>query len=111
VHCRSRVGLGSRCTDRDTTRVGTIARAKLVGTASANRLRGTTGADLICGLGGGDRITGGAGSDRLFGEQRNDVIDARDGGFDIVGCGPGRDTALADKTDTVRRRLRARPPE
>jgi hypothetical protein len=39
--------------------------------------------------------------DRLFGQQGDDRIDARDGGFDGVGCGPGRDVALADRADLV----------
>jgi len=77
------------------------ARCTLAGSRRANRLRGTAGADLLCGLGGNDRIVGGAGSDRLFGERGDDWIDARDAGFDVVGCGPGRDTVLADRQDLV----------
>ena len=64
-------------------------------------MRGTRGADLVCGLGGNDRIAGGAGNDRLFGESGDDWIASRDRGFDVVGCGRGRDTALADPSDLV----------
>lgn len=92
-----------------TTRVGAVGaggvdwqpRCTQVGSAGRDRLRGTRGADLVCGLGGNDRVAGGAGNDRLFGEQGNDWIDSRDSGFDVVGCGRGRDTALADPGDLV----------
>ena len=53
------------------------------------------------GLGGADRITGGRGRDRLFGGEDNDTIDARDGSFDVVGCGPGHDTVVTDRIDLV----------
>lgn len=62
---------------------------------------GTTGADLLCGLGGRDRLDGRAGLDRLFGGIGDDVIDSRDGEFDIVGCGFGVDKALVDAVDRV----------
>ena len=67
----------------------------------ADRLAGTERTELICGLGGADRITGGPGRDRLFGGDGNDAIDARDGTFDVIGCGPGRDTVRADRSDYV----------
>ena len=71
------------------------------GGLSADRLSGNSGDELICGLGGPDRITGGPGRDRLFGGDGNDAIDARDGTFDVIGCGPGRDTVRADRSDYV----------
>jgi hypothetical protein len=46
-------------------------------------------------------MEGGAGQDRLFGEEGNDRFLARDGEFDVIGCGPGRDTVLADRQDLV----------
>ena len=73
------------------------------GTARDDRLRGTSGADMLCGLRGNDTIRGGTGRDRLFGEDGNDRFLVRDGDFDIVGCGPGRDTVLADRQDLVGR--------
>lgn len=68
-----------------------------------DRLLGGVGPDLICGLGGDDLVVGGLGSDRLFGETGNDRFISRDGVFDIVGCGAGRDTVLADRRDRVGR--------
>jgi TolB protein len=74
-------------------------RCTLVGSSRGDRLRGTRGPDLLCGLGGDDLIRGGAGSDRLFGAEGDDRIEARDDAFDVVGCGPGLDTAVADRRD------------
>ena len=71
------------------------------GGSHADRLAGKTGSELICGLGGDDSITGGAGSDRLFGETGNDRFFANDGEFDVVGCGAGRDSVVADRADLV----------
>ena len=73
----------------------------LSGGPRADRLSGTASSELICGLGGADRITGRHGRDRLFGGEGNDTIDARDGAFDVVGCGPGTDTAHVDPLDYV----------
>jgi Tol biopolymer transport system component len=71
------------------------------GTSGRDRLAGGSGAELLCGLGGDDRIRGGRGRDRLFGGDGDDRIVSRDGAFDVVGCGPGRDTVLADRRDLV----------
>jgi TolB protein len=76
-------------------------RCTHTGSAGADRLAGTAAADLVCGRGGDDRLTGGRGSDRLFGGDGDDAIEARDGAFDVVGCGPGRDTVAADRRDLV----------
>jgi Ca2+-binding RTX toxin-like protein len=75
----------------------------LSGSSAGDVLDGTDGADIVCGLGGDDRITGGTGSDRLFGGDGDDTIDARDGAFDVVGCGTGTDTVHADRSDLVGR--------
>jgi WD40 repeat protein len=75
----------------------------LRGGSRADRLQGGDRAELVCGLGGNDAITGGAGSDRLFGEGGNDRFFSRDGEFDVVGCGAGRDIVVADKLDLVAR--------
>jgi hypothetical protein len=90
------------------------------GTAKADKLTGTAGADTIHGNGGNDRISGGAGADKLYGDAGkdtinagagrdsvfggtgNDTIQARDGERDVIDCGSGRDTVVADKTDVVK---------
>ena len=63
--------------------------------------RGRAGSELVCGFGGPDRLAGGPGRDRLIGGDGNDSIDARGGGFDVVGCGLGRDSVVADRSDYV----------
>ena len=71
------------------------------GSGRAGRIRGGSGADVLCGFGGNDVITGGAGKDRMFGQGGSDRIDARDDIFDVIGCGEGRDTVVADRIDYV----------
>jgi Ca2+-binding RTX toxin-like protein len=93
---------------------------KINGTAKADRLTGTAGADTIHGGGGNDHIKGGAGADKLYGDAGNDTVNAgpgrdsvlggsgkdtiqaRDGERDVIDCGSGRDTVVADKTDVVK---------
>jgi Tol biopolymer transport system component len=79
------------------------ARCTHRGGPGADRLRGGRSADLACGLLGDDSISGGGGSDRLFGEEGDDLLLARDGVFDVIGCGPGRDRVVADRRDLVGR--------
>jgi RTX calcium-binding nonapeptide repeat (4 copies) len=62
-------------------------------------ISGTRRDDLLCGLGGADVIDGGGGKDRLFGGPGPDSILSRDGEFDVVGCGSGRDVVVADGLD------------
>lgn len=73
------------------------------GSARPDVLLGSEGDEVICGLDGDDSITGGRGSDRLYGESGNDRIGARDRGFDVIGCGAGNDTVIADPIDLVGR--------
>jgi Tol biopolymer transport system component len=71
------------------------------GEVGRDEILGTPRADLICGCGGDDRIEGGNGLDRLFGGAGSDVLRVVDGRFDVVGCGPGVETVLADRGDLV----------
>ena len=71
------------------------------GSERADTIRGGSGADLLCGRGGPDILTGGGGKDRIFGQGGNDRIKTQDGVFDVIGCGAGRDTVLADENDLV----------
>jgi Tol biopolymer transport system component len=73
----------------------------LRGTDGPDVLRGGRGNELVCGSAGPDRLSGGSGRDRLFGGAGDDRIAARDGAFDVVGCGPGRDSVSADSRDLV----------
>ena len=55
----------------------------------------------MCGFEGDDLIVGGLGRDGLHGGKGADTLQARDGSFDIVGCGGGRDRVFADRVDLV----------
>ena len=90
------------------TRDGEVA----VACASGGRLRGTAGRDFLCGGAAADVIEAGAGNDvvvglggpdRLLGGAGNDVLNARDGSRDMIDGGAGRDVALVDASDVVRR--------
>ncbi|MCW2961853.1 MAG: hypothetical protein JWM90_2240 [Thermoleophilia bacterium] len=83
--------------------------------------RGGSGNDSLFGQGGNDQLFGGAGKDRLFGGVGNDLLDggpgadllsgeagrdriiARDGVRDVIRCGSGFDTVIADRRDVVSR--------
>jgi RTX calcium-binding nonapeptide repeat (4 copies) len=97
---------------RGVTRSGTSTADTMNGTAFADVLRGLAGNDRLNGRGGNDRLFGGAGHDALTGGAGidlldagagNDRISARDGIRDTVRCGPGRDTVVADRRDSVSR--------
>jgi len=75
----------------------------IYGTGRADRIDGRGGNDQILGFGGADVLTGGPGSDRILAGSGNDRVRLRDGRRDVVDCGPGRDTAVVDAADTVRR--------
>ncbi len=107
----------------------------LVGLGGKDRIYGEAGNDFINGGAlafGADRadtISGGPGSDRLTDFQNgkesagdrfsggagNDRIDDRDGNRDIIDCGAGRDSVIADQRDKVARncervKRKFRPP-
>ena len=67
------------------------------------RIAGQDGDDFITGSDGPDSLSGGAGRDRISGRGGNDTIRVRDGERDVVRCGDGHDTVLADRIDTIGR--------
>jgi len=111
-----------------TFQVGNSARNVLIGTPLADRLLGLGGNDLLIGYaandtleggGGNDRLLGGRGNDRLTGGRGNDnleggvgrdiyvagpgadVIRSRDGLREVISCGTGADTVIADRLDAA----------
>jgi Ca2+-binding RTX toxin-like protein len=74
------------------------ASAAADGTVS---LAGSAGPNQLVVTQGKGTIVGGAGADVLEGGPQDDVVDARDGTADVVTCGGGSDTVLADTVDTV----------
>ncbi|MEJ7789192.1 MAG: hypothetical protein WKF29_04850 [Thermoleophilaceae bacterium] len=75
---------------------------KVRGGTDDDRVFGREGNDGLSGNEGDDLLDGGPGTDRLFGREGNDRIVASDGTRDMVDCGPGRDTVVADRADRVR---------
>ena len=104
---------------------GASGNDRLYGGAGNDRVDGQAGSDRVSGQSGNDRLYGGAGNDvlagaagkdqlvdrrgrdRLSGGAGNDRIDARDAtlagrrGIDVITCGKGIDTVLADRRDRV----------
>ena len=82
----------------------------LLGGKLAERIEGGRGNDVLRGRGGNDVLIGGPGADRLFGGRGadklrggggNDRLNSRDGKRDIVNCGSGIDTVIADRKDKI----------
>jgi Ca2+-binding RTX toxin-like protein len=71
------------------------------GTVDALGDRDRTGKDILLGGAGNDFLNGGAGPDVLNGGPGDDTIFAKDGERDVISCGPGLDTYVADPTDVV----------
>ena len=63
-----------------------------------DRLNGGAGDDRLNGGVGDDRMNGGAGDDRINAQDRRGRRDARD----VIDCGGGDDTVIADSDDIVR---------
>ena len=81
---------------------GTKAPDVVVGSRTSDQIAGGAGRDRICGRGGRDRLSGGTGPD---------LISSADSSRDSVDCGPGRDRAVVDARDRVRRCERVRVRE
>jgi RTX calcium-binding nonapeptide repeat (4 copies) len=73
----------------------------LRGRAGDDRLDGGRGEDRVFGDTGADLVIGGPGRDRLVGGAGGDRIEARDRDLDVINCGRGRDSVLADGRDRV----------
>jgi Ca2+-binding RTX toxin-like protein len=65
-------------------------------------LTGSDGPNSLTGGLSGDTIDGRGGVDLLSSYDGNDTVLARDGGFDLVFCGVGTDSAVVDSVDDVR---------
>jgi Ca2+-binding RTX toxin-like protein len=96
----------SRCTIRGTSGndvlVGTPGADTICGFGGNDRIDGRGGPDVLLGGDGNDTLTGGSGSDLVFGGRGNDVLRGRDGLRDVLDGGPGRDSIVRDRRDTVR---------
>jgi len=81
---------------------GTSKNDVLVGTDRGDLIIGGKGEDVIRGRGGDDVLVGGGGHDRLEGGRGDDVLVTADGGRDYALGGPGKDSAVIDRTDRLR---------
>lgn len=92
--------------------IGEEGRDLIHGATKTDGLSGGPGEDKLKGGPAGDVLRGDEGLDMLVGQGGDDILDARDGVPEIVDCGPGADTALADRSDVLmgceRRHLRGR---
>jgi Ca2+-binding RTX toxin-like protein len=117
---------GSKClnliagTPGDDNLDGTPGPDKLRGRRGGDVLRGMRGDDCLGGARGGDRLSGGDDDDNLRGARGEDnliggegadgfrggkgpdTLKSADGKAETVRCGPGRDVAMVDPTDTTR---------
>ncbi|HYI79934.1 MAG TPA: calcium-binding protein [Thermoleophilaceae bacterium] len=82
---------------------GGPGRDRLDGGAGNDVLRGFSGKDTLVGGSGTDRLDGGSGRDRLLGGSGADRLALVDGVRDTANGGPGRDRAVADRVDRIRR--------
>lgn len=81
---------------------------RLAGNSGDDLLVGGPGRDRLSGSSGNDRLSAGSGRNRLSGGSGKDQLNAANGSFDVLNCGPGRDSARADRGDRVRSCERAR---
>jgi Ca2+-binding RTX toxin-like protein len=99
-----------RGTPRGDRLTGLAGNDTLLGYAGSDCLSGGAGRDVLFGDHGDDQVSGGSGNDHLVGGPGRDVlrggagddtIRAVDGQRDVVICGPGHDTVVADHRDVL----------
>jgi Ca2+-binding RTX toxin-like protein len=73
------------------------------GSQGNDRVDGGAGNDVLAGGSGRDRLVGSKGEDQLRGGSGDDQLLARDGERDIVSGGSGKDRAVLDPLDVVRK--------
>ena len=71
------------------------------GVSGVDTITGGAASDVLYGGSGNDVVTGGAGVDILGGGSGDDTINSRDGFADVVSCGDGTDTVVADAVDSL----------
>ena len=73
----------------------------LVGSGKDDALSGGNGPDTLTGGAGKDVLRGGRGVDGFDGGAGDDLLDSVDSRPELVVCGPGEDTAVADGADVL----------
>jgi Ca2+-binding RTX toxin-like protein len=101
------VGMGSSVTCSGTAIIGITVSAGdgadsvTNTTATRSTLSGGDGNDSLAGGSGNDTLRGNKGVDTHAGGAGDDLIDARGDRGDVVSCGDGNDTVLADAADSI----------
>ena len=101
------VGMGSSVTCPTTAIIGITVSAGdgadsiTNTTATRSTLSGGDGNDSLAGGSGNDILRGNKGVDTHAGGAGDDLIDARGDRGDVVSCGDGNDTVLADAADSI----------
>lgn len=73
----------------------------LLGSAKDDALAGGDGPDVLTGRAGADILRGGRGVDGFDGGDGDDLLESQDGRPELVVCGAGADTAIADGIDVL----------
>lgn len=74
---------------------------RVIGTAQADQISGDNRPQAIVGGDGDDVLDGRGGNDAILGQAGDDTITSSDGRTDVVSCGAGVDTVVADRRDIV----------
>jgi RTX calcium-binding nonapeptide repeat (4 copies) len=85
----------------DSIQNGSTLPATLDGGTGDDTITGGDPSEAVLGGDGNDVLNAGGGQDRVDGGAGDDRIDARDGLVDVVDCGIGTDTVVADRGDAV----------
>ncbi len=80
---------------------GDLGDDRLDGGPGDDVLIGGPGNDIVIGGDGHDRVLAERGHDRISTGRGDDIVRAEDRQRDVISCGPGRDTVLADTIDRV----------
>ena len=73
----------------------------LTGDEGADALTGGPGADSLAGGDGPDVLVGNQGVDGFSGGPGDDTLESADGVAEVVNCGAGTDTTIADRSDVL----------
>jgi Ca2+-binding RTX toxin-like protein len=74
---------------------------RVIGTAQGDQITGDSRPQAIVGGDGDDVLDGRGGNDAILGQAGDDTITSTDGRTDVVSCGAGVDTVVADRRDLV----------
>jgi hypothetical protein len=86
-------------TPGDDKLIGSKNGDKLIGRGGDDILRSSEGGDLVIGNKGNDFMKLGQGFDEARAGRGDDEIHTRDGEEDLIDCGLGEDTVLADESE------------